>query len=429
MSKTVALAEGDSFNLPFKEAIDFLKQKISMPSKTWRDIAGRAHDRAFVVAGATKMEFLADIRNAMQRGIEGKLTLEQWHKEFETLVAKHGWTGWTGEGTESGRAWRSRVIFETNMRTAYAAGRYAQMTDPDVVKIYGYWRYMHAYSREPERARVEHKEVFNDRVLPWNDPWWDTHYPPNGWNCSCGVEPMREDEIEDEGLKIERNPPVATRTVVDPVTGGAHAVPVGIDFGWDHAPGRDWARGLVPKELQGPVPDQLSLPGLAPALSDTLLKNAKPFVKPMLAADVDARAAVDLFLTEFGASWDKPLAWRDPAGHVVAISKDLFTTDDSFKGGKYKRHPYMLRLAETLTDPDEIWIDFDWRSDTKKWVAVRRYLRVDPETAGYSAFTWSNKAWQGKTVFPVRKSGKEQPDLKYIERFRKGALLWRRPQN
>lgn len=42
---------GDDFLVPFQEAIDYHRQKIDLPTKGWRDISGRAHDRAFVVAG------------------------------------------------------------------------------------------------------------------------------------------------------------------------------------------------------------------------------------------------------------------------------------------------------------------------------------------------------------------------------------------
>ena len=40
---------------PFKEAIEDLRQKISLPTTGWRDIEGWSHDRSFVVAGAAKL--------------------------------------------------------------------------------------------------------------------------------------------------------------------------------------------------------------------------------------------------------------------------------------------------------------------------------------------------------------------------------------
>ncbi len=35
-------------------------------------------------------------------------------------------------------------------------------------------------------TRDEHAE-WHSVVLPINDAWWDSHFPPNGWNCRCDV--------------------------------------------------------------------------------------------------------------------------------------------------------------------------------------------------------------------------------------------------
>ena len=51
-------------SLPFKEAIAFFRQKLDMPSERWADVWRDAHNRAFMVAGATKTDLLADLRGA-----------------------------------------------------------------------------------------------------------------------------------------------------------------------------------------------------------------------------------------------------------------------------------------------------------------------------------------------------------------------------
>ena len=45
-------------SLPFQEQIDFFRQKLNLPTEHWNDIWRDAHDRAFVVAGATKTDFV-----------------------------------------------------------------------------------------------------------------------------------------------------------------------------------------------------------------------------------------------------------------------------------------------------------------------------------------------------------------------------------
>lgn len=418
------VAEREPWGQTFEEAVGYLRQKTNLPTRTWRDIDGRANDRSFIVAGAMKTELLQDLRAAIEKAVAGQMTLVEFRKEFESIVAARGWTGWTGEGSEGGRAWRTRVIYETNLKTAYAAGRYAQMTDPDVVKVQKWWRYRHAFYRIPERARPDH-ESWDGLVLAWNDPWFDTHYPPNGWNCSCGVETLSDEDLADEELTPGQAPPIVTRDVIDPATGQTVKVPLGIDFGWDHAPGRDWSRGLVPREAQRP----LEPPGTqGPPVRPPPMPTPRPFTVQRLPPDADPDKAVDDFLGTFGATRDVPAIVRDAAGHALPVGIDLFRAGDGLsKAGKRGRHRDLPALAETLKAPDEIWLDWVQRRDSARWMLVRRYLRAAPDDAGFAAFSWSDEGWQGATAFTPRSGTADRPNLDYLATQRRGALLWRRP--
>src|SRR5574340_39125 len=157
-SQTQAPSAQGALNLPFQEQIDFFRKKLNLPTERWDAIQKAAHDRAFIVAGAAKADLLDDLRAAVQKAIEQGTSLETFRKEFKALVQKHGWTGWTGEGTKAGEAWRTRVIYETNLRTSHAAGRWAQLNDPDLLKLRPFWRYVHndsaLHPRRSEERRV-----------------------------------------------------------------------------------------------------------------------------------------------------------------------------------------------------------------------------------------------------------------------------------
>ena len=45
---------------------------------------------------------------------------------------------------------------------------------------------------EDDRVRPEHAEM-DDIILPVDDPFWDTNYPPNGFNCRCTVDQLEGD--------------------------------------------------------------------------------------------------------------------------------------------------------------------------------------------------------------------------------------------
>ena len=72
------------FGTPFAAQIDFLRQKLRVPTERWDDIASAAHDRAFVVAGAAKADLLADLHQAVIKAAEGG-GLPAFRKDFKAL--------------------------------------------------------------------------------------------------------------------------------------------------------------------------------------------------------------------------------------------------------------------------------------------------------------------------------------------------------
>ena len=46
-----------------------------------------------------------------------------------------------------------------------------------------FWVYKHGNALEP---RLQHL-AWDGLVLSPDDPFWDTHAPPNGWGCTCRI--------------------------------------------------------------------------------------------------------------------------------------------------------------------------------------------------------------------------------------------------
>ena len=221
------------FQQPFAEQIAFFLQKLNLPTERYDDITRGAHDRGFVVAGAAKADLLDDLRRSVEGGIRAGSGLDKFRRDFRALVERNGWHGWTGEGTKKGEAWRTRVIYETNLRASYAAARYQQMKNPDLLNVAPYWQYVHSGK---EHYRPEHKAWSDERLTLWHDhPFWQTHYPPNGYGCGCTVTAVVAPR---RGAATE---PPDGWNVPNPKTG----TPPGIDPGWDHAPGANTTTPLV----------------------------------------------------------------------------------------------------------------------------------------------------------------------------------------
>lgn len=217
------------FGTPFEAQIEFMRKKLRLPTERWDDIQRSAHDRAFIVAGAAKADLLADLHQAVLANGEQGLGVREFQKSFKGIVAKHGWTGWTGEGTAEGEAWRARIIYQTNMATSYAAGRRRQMTDPEYLRLRPYWRYIHSDGVAHPRP---HHLAWHGLTLAHDHPFWQTHFAPNGWGCQCRLTTVSRKEGEASARAGLGDPPDGW-DAIDPKTGG----PVGIDKGFDYAPG------------------------------------------------------------------------------------------------------------------------------------------------------------------------------------------------
>jgi hypothetical protein len=217
------------FGTPFQAQIDYLRNKLNLPTEKWDDITRAAHDKAFIVAGAAKADLLDDLHQAVIRSASEGRGFQVFQRDFKALVAKHGWTGWTGEGSAAGEAWRARIIYQTNMSTSYWAGRYQQMTNPEVLKLHPYWRYIH--SDTVLHPRPLHL-AWHGLTLRWDHPFWQTHFAPNGYGCMCRITSVTQAEGEASARAGLGEPPEGWDQI-DPKTGEQ----VGIDKSFGYAPG------------------------------------------------------------------------------------------------------------------------------------------------------------------------------------------------
>jgi hypothetical protein len=99
---------------------------------------------------------------------------------------------------------------------------------PDLLKTRPYWKYIH--SDAVSNPRPLHQS-WSGTVLRYDDPWWQTHFCPNGWGCRCRIMAVSASDYKghpapDDGTyeKVDRN-------------GVVHTLPKGVDYGWDYAPG------------------------------------------------------------------------------------------------------------------------------------------------------------------------------------------------
>lgn len=250
-----------AIGLPPERAIAYFKAKGYAITFDWHELLEEAQVKSFTVAKATRLNILADIREAVQKAQDEGRTQRQFAKELAPKLKAKGWWGKqevvdprTGEVRQAqlGSPWRLKTIYETNLATAYAAGRYQEQLENAEAEPYGmYVAVMDARTRPAHAA-------MNGKVFRLDDPFWGSFYPPNGWNCRCRVRALSGERLERKGLKVESSAGKISRESVRVSRDGRMAdlavygdpkadVRIQTDPGWAYNPGRTWMDTMGPK--------------------------------------------------------------------------------------------------------------------------------------------------------------------------------------
>lgn len=390
------MADAAYGSLPFREQEEFFRRKVNLPTTAWTDVRLHEHDYAFVVAGANRDAIVADFRAAVEKAISGGSTLEDFRKDFDSIVAKHGWD------YNGGRNWRSRVIYDTNLSTSYAAGRWEQLQEAP------YWQYEHSDWVEHPR---QHHVALDGLVLERGDPWWKYYFPPNGWGCQCKVRGLWLRDLMRLGKSGPDQAPaveLVERTIGQRSPQGPQLVrvPQGIDPGFEYAPGSARLRTAIPPERPEPP-----VPGSAGGHGMPNLRPTEPLPAPrpvsldmLLPKGLAPEAYVRGFLEPLGATLEQPAIVRDVIGERLVVGKELFqTAQGEWKVLKLGREQFLPLLAQALQDPDEVWVRLEWMYALQKAVVRRRYIArfavEGQEVPALVVFERGDDGWAGVTAF------------------------------
>lgn len=396
------------------EAIAFMRDKVRVPTRSWTDLWQGMHARAFVVAGAQSDKLLADFHQAVTDSIAKGRTLAQFREDFDRIVAEHGWSY---NGT---RNWRSRVIFETNTRMSYAAGRWAQVQR--VKHRRPFLRYVHVDPFGSAARNRKWHQAWHDTVLEVDDPWWQTHYPPNDWGCRCTVMSLNERDLKRYGLKVSKSAPrspLVDRVIKTPNGPVTLQVPEGIGPGFAYNVGEaGFGRGSqrIAMERHGQW-GELDAPGAA-RLDLSPLPLDTPTAPPLAGVRPGDEAALRAALR--GALGGDEAIVTDPTGTRVrltqAIVDHLLAGADRIDG----RERYFGLLPDLVRAPAEIWIGFARNSESGRVALRRRYVKLIDIGGGRAIGLVADSdggEWSGLTFFRGRASAST---------LRSGLLIYRR---
>ncbi len=415
-----------------EEAIRYFQSKGYAIGFKWEDVWQEAHARAFTAAGVMKVDVLQDIRGALDKALSDGKTFAEFKKDLMPTLERKGWLGkgylvdeQTGE-IQGKRLTPRRLdtIFRTNMQSAYMAGRFA--TQLENVDDRPYWEYVAVMDN---RTRPAHR-VLNGRVYRYDDPFWKTFYPPNGYRCRCRVRTRSRGDVDrldlapssSEGQLTEvdqvinrggeTRPTVAYR---DPITGKNFTADPGFGFN----AGQAWAAPFTPPpraDLIRSVPHGAPLPA-APAATPIAADRLLP---PGQAPERYSAA----FMERFGVTPGAATAFEDVTGARLAISDALFASPPpEWVWGQR----YASLLADAVRTPDEVWLSWDRFDDA--WRLTRRYVKtyqVDNGEWMAAGFEYSQDGWSYRVA--TARLPTEEDQLRAVDAMRGTFLQYRRQQ-
>ena len=228
-----------------REALEYFRFRGLRLGFDYRDVWREEHGLAFTVAKVMDLALLKDIRAALDRALGEGMTLHQFEQLLVPRLRGRGWWGKkamrdpiTGETilAQLGSPGRLRTLYGANFRAAHAAGAWdrAQRTKA----IYPYF----LYELGPGEEDGDRHRPWAGTLLPVDHPWWDEHFPPNGWGCDCRVRQINEAEAERRGGTTE--PPLRKEiSWKNERTGEIERVDEGLDAAWAANPGKCRALG------------------------------------------------------------------------------------------------------------------------------------------------------------------------------------------
>lgn len=180
--------------LPMDEAIDYWRLRVPMSPDEYKALAAESKAKAFSSALATSAHMVAQVYQAIEDALADGDTFEEFQDKTKDLFEKAGYEV---------KPYQVETLFLTVVQSSYNAGRWKQLTDPDILEEFPYWEYDAVGDK---RTRPAHMAM-DGLVYPANHPFWASWFPPNGFRCRCSVRARSASSVKRNGLTIQKDAP------------------------------------------------------------------------------------------------------------------------------------------------------------------------------------------------------------------------------
>lgn len=243
------------------------------------------------------------------------------------------------------------------------------------VDVAPYWQYMAIMD---ERTRAEHKAM-HLKVFRADDIFWSQFYPPNGWGCRCFVRNLTKNEVQKQGLTVEKTEgkfsaettKVGNEEKEVPVFNvndrgvEKHLIP---DAGWETNLGiKAWGLDIQAWNKVKDMPETIKYKFISEMATNP--HNQKAYIS----------WAKRIMKSDYSAATEKTLTWLTPhlydklkvnadiESPIVVMNKGQIS--HSFKNKNEKQMlsaKEYLNVYKIINNPDEIYFDYT----NSKWTQI-----------------------------------------------------------
>lgn len=163
-----------------------LDNRVAVKKYYYNELPQQIRTLSFTVANLETLRQIQMVQRSLINAMDEGLSFKEWKEQLDVEVLKR-----LSEA-------RLETVYRTNVNTVYnQSTRYNAMTS-NVVP------YLMYSAVGDERTRPEHLEL--DGVVKRADSkFWDSHTPPLGFNCRCGMIPLSKEDAEDMGINKQSN--------------------------------------------------------------------------------------------------------------------------------------------------------------------------------------------------------------------------------
>ena len=195
------------FNFTPEKAYNYFKSKGLVLTDSYKDYINMVYEKVFTVAGLTKESILKDVFDLVEKSIKDGESFDKFKDGIRDKLIKKGYLGDKLQIIDEvilTTPYRLQLIFRQNIQTSYMSGR-MKFQSQDLSRPY--WSYKGIMDDNTRPSHLALQRFFSDKVLHYSNPFWQSHYPPNGFLCRCFVRAFNLKDVQDNGYEIIREVP------------------------------------------------------------------------------------------------------------------------------------------------------------------------------------------------------------------------------